>query len=168
MEEYLDFGGKGFWILLPYDVITDKPGLRLLPLGVVPQDDRRPHLISDYSFWDLNDETLKLSPEGAMQFGTAPLRIEEHLMRANPKFGPVHMLKNDMSDGFYHIQITSSGSLKLAVILPADLIPGQPQLVALPLVLPMGWTESPPWFCAFAETVAESIHYRSRINKVDS
>ena len=164
-EEYLDFGRKGFWVLLPYDVIKDEPGLRLSPVGVVPQDGRRPRIIVDYSYWDINDETLKLSPEGAMQFGTAPLRIAQDLTRANPKYGPVHMLKNDMSDGFYRIGITSSGSLKLAVILPADLVPGYPQLVALPLVLPMGWTESPPWFCAYTETVADLTNMDLRRNK---
>ena len=164
-EEFLDFGRKGFWILLPYDVIKNEPGLRLSPVGVVPQDGRRPRIIVDYSFWDINDETLKLSPERAMQFGTAPLRIAQDLTRANPKYGPVHMLKNDMSDGFYRIGITSSGSLKLAVILPADMVPGQPQLVALPLVLPMGWTESPPWFCAYTETVADLTNADLRRNK---
>ena len=165
VEEYLDFGRKGFWILLPYELIKHEPGLRLSPLGVVPQDGRRPRLISDYSYWLLNDETLKLAPEGAMQFGSAPQRMADDIMRANPKFGPVHMLKNDMSDGFYRIGITSSGSLKLAVILPANLIPGQPQLVALPLVLPMGWTDSPPWFCAYTETVADLTNEDLRRNK---
>mmetsp|Transcript_1284 Transcript_1284/g.2567 ORF Transcript_1284/g.2567 Transcript_1284/m.2567 type:complete len:585 (+) Transcript_1284:829-2583(+) len=100
-----------------------------------------------------------------MQFGTAPLRMQEDIMRANPKFGPVYMNKNDMSDGFYRIRLTSSGSLKLAVVLPANLLPGQPQLVALPLVLPMGWTESPPWFCAFTETVADLTNEDLRRNK---
>ena len=165
VEEHLDFGRKGFWVLLPYDLVKDEPGLRLSPLGVVPQDGRRPRLISDYSYWELNLETQKLAPEGAMQFGTAPRRISEDLMRSNPEFGPVFMMKNDMSDGFYRIRLTSSGSLKLAVILPKDLVPGYPQLVALPLVLPMGWTESPPWFCAFTETVADLTNEDLRRNK---
>lgn len=165
VEEYLDFGRKGFWVLLPYELVKDEPGLRLSPLGVVPQDGRRPRLISDYSFWGLNEETQKLAPEGAMQFGTAPRRIAEDIMRSNPKFGPVYVMKNDMSDGFYRIRLTSSGSLKLAVILPKNLVPGYPQLVALPLVLPMGWTESPPLFCAYTETVADLTNIDLRRNK---
>ena len=32
---------------------------------------------------------------------------------------------------------------------------GSPPLVALPLVLPMGWTESPPYFCSATETIAD-------------
>lgn len=164
-EEFLDFGRKGFWILLPYEAIKNEPGLRLSPLGVVPHDGRRPRVISDYSFWFINGETADLAPPGAMQFGTAPLRMQEDLMRANPIFGPVYMSKNDMSDGFYRIRLTSSGSLKLAVILPAGLVPDQPQLVALPLVLPMGWTQSPPWFCACTETIADLTNEDLRRNK---
>jgi len=42
---------------------------------------------------------------------------------------------------------------QLAVTFPK--YPGEEQLVALPLVLPMGWTESGPYFCALTETVAD-------------
>ena len=34
-------------------------------------------------------------------------------------------------------------------------MPGQPKLVAMPTVLPMGWTQSPPYFCSLTETVAD-------------
>ena len=34
-------------------------------------------------------------------------------------------------------------------------MPGETPLVAFPLVLPMGWTESPPYFCVATETVAD-------------
>lgn len=162
-EEFLDFGKKGFWVLLPYDDIKDEPGLRLSPLGCVPQEGRRPRVICDYSYWGINEKTVKLAPEKAMQFGTAPLRIRQTIMRANPKFGPVYMYKNDLSDGFYRIRLTPSGALKLAVLLPN--FPGLPRLVALPLVLPMGWTESPPWFCAFTETIADLTNDDLKKNK---
>lgn len=163
MEEFLDFGRKGYWILLPYEAVKHEKGLRLSPIGCVPQDNRRPRMIVDYSFWGINVETLKLSPEGAMQFGTAPLRIREALMKANPEYGLVYIYKNDMSDGFYRIRLTASGALKLGVILPR--FEGMPQLVALPLVLPMGWTESPPWFCSFTETIADLTNVELRQNK---
>ncbi|CAJ1935795.1 unnamed protein product [Cylindrotheca closterium] len=34
-EEFLDFGRKGFWILLPYDAIKDEKGLCLSPIGCI-------------------------------------------------------------------------------------------------------------------------------------
>jgi hypothetical protein len=41
---------------------------------------------------------------------------------------------------------------KLAVAIP-DLF--DVSVLAIPLVLSMGWTESPPYFCAVAETIAD-------------
>jgi len=75
-EELLDFVRKGFWVLLPYQTFKEKmksqgvlKKLRLAPLGVVPQRERRPRMIADYTFYGLNKETLRLAPEDAMQFG---------------------------------------------------------------------------------------------------
>ena len=53
-EEMLDFCQQGYWVVLPYDVAVTLPGLRISPLGVVPQRDRRPRLIVDYTFSGVN------------------------------------------------------------------------------------------------------------------
>ena len=34
-------------------------------------------------------------------------------------------------------------------------MPSEEQLIAFPLVLPMGYVESPPYFCAITETVCD-------------
>ena len=49
-EEMMDFCRQGYWIVLPYSMVRHWPGLRVSPLGAVPQCDRRPRLIVDYSF----------------------------------------------------------------------------------------------------------------------
>jgi hypothetical protein len=46
-----------------------------------------------------------------------------------------------------------SGVTKLGICLPK--FAGFLDLVAFPLVLPMGWTESPSFFCCFMETVCD-------------
>ena len=61
---------------------------------------------------------------------------------ADPKLGPLYMLKLDISDGFYRIAVAPDDIPKLGVIFPHR--PNQEHLVALPLVLPMGWKNSPP------------------------
>jgi hypothetical protein len=43
--------------------------------------------------------------------------------------------------------------LKLATLMPR--YEGEEQLLAIPLVLTMGWMNSPPTFCAASETVAD-------------
>ena len=120
------------------------PNLRLSPPEVVPQRDRRPRWIIDYSFSGVNQDTLPLAPSEAMQFGHTLDRLLREILLANPELGPVYMMKVDIADGFYRINLTIDDIPKLGVVLPTP--PGQDPLVALPLVFPMGWTNSPPAF----------------------
>ena len=152
-EEYIDMIKKGHWVLLPAAELLDVPELRLSPLGVVPQRDRRPRTISDYSYFGVNDETVPLAPQEAMQFGRALQRLLQRIADANPAFGPVYMAKIDIADGFYRIGIRPGDAAKLAVLFPTG--PGEEQLIGIPLTLPMGWTESPPAFCTATETAAD-------------
>ena len=64
------------------------------------------------------------------------------IVEANPQHGPVYLLKIDIADGFYRIWLNANDIPTLAVSIP--LLSGTTPLLALPLVLPMGWTESPP------------------------
>ena len=65
----------------------------------------------------------------------------------------MNLLKIDIADGFYRWDINPTDIPKLAVIFPT--LPGKPRLVAFPLVLPMGWKNSPPVFCTVTETAAD-------------
>jgi hypothetical protein len=117
-EEFLEFVQKGFWMLLPYEDVKHIPGLRLSPIGVVLQRERRPRIIVDYSFYGINADTVKLAPSDSMQFGKANERLWKIMMEANPKFGPLFMYKIDISDGFYRVPLSTSGVPKLGVCLP--------------------------------------------------
>jgi hypothetical protein len=165
-EELLDFVQKGFWTILPWRLVKKyKRMLRILrisPMGVVPQRARRPRLIVDYSCFDLNRETLKLAPKEAMQFGKALERILAQIVAANPAHGPVQLIKVDIADGFYRVWLNLSDIPKLAVSIPS--LKGEEPLLAFPLVLPMGWTESPPYFCAATETVTDIANQRALNN----
>jgi hypothetical protein len=88
-----------------------------------------------------------------MQFGRALWRILTNLHKADPRLGPVFLSKVDIADGFYWIQVNANDVPKLGVVVPTE--PGQPQLFGSPLVLPMGWMQSPPMFTAATETVAD-------------
>ena len=161
-EELLDFVQKGFWMILPIRLLKKfkklYKSLRVSPMGVVPQRARRPRIIVDYSFFGLNDETLKMAPREAMQFGKALQRVLQAIVDANPAHGPVHLIKVDIADGFYRIWLNVADIPKLACSIPP--LYGDEPLLAIPLVLPMGWTESPPYFCAATETVADITNQR--------
>jgi hypothetical protein len=93
-EELLDFVRKGFWMVLPYKLLKKYKKLlrnmRISPMGVVPQRARQPRIIVNYSFFGLNDDTVKMAPRDAMQFGKALERILQAIVDANPDHGPVH------------------------------------------------------------------------------
>ena len=62
-------------------------------------------------------------------------------------------MKVDIADGFYCVGLAPDDVPSLGVRLPPG--PDGKTLVTFPLVLPMGWVESPPHFCAVTETVAD-------------
>ena len=74
---------KQQWIVLPAKMIQDMFGMRLFPLGLVPQWGGWDWMILDYSYFDVNQQTLNIAPKDAMHFG------------------PVYMSKVDLSNGFY-------------------------------------------------------------------
>lgn len=157
--EFSDMIRKSQWVVLPYSVAKTLPGLRLSPPGVIDQRDRRPRWVGDYSFYDVNADTVPLAARESMQFGSALERFLREILLADPAFGPVYLAKTDCSDGFYRIHLAPDDIPKLGLLFPHPTLGGgnnpEEQLVALPLVLPMGWTLSPPVFCTATETVAD-------------
>jgi hypothetical protein len=113
----------------------------------------------DYSFYHTNVACLPHAPLQAMQFGTALSRLLEHLVYCNRAHSPPIMSKIDLANGYYHVPQSSTAALALAVLLPSDLPHDSTTLIALPLALPMGWSHSPPYFCAFTETVTDITNH---------
>ena len=156
-KELVDFVRKGFFLIVRYEDVKDQAHLRVAPMSLVPQRDRRDRIVVDYSYWNTNAVSLPTAPD-SMQFGRALQRILQRIYDADPKHGPVYLIKVDVADGFYRVWLQADHVPKLGVILPD--LPGHPKLVALPIVLPMGWTQSPPYFCALTETVADVANRR--------
>ena len=79
----------------------------------------------------------------------------QEIVEANQGYGNhTYIYKVDVSDGFYRVWLCSSRVAKLGIRLPP--MEGLPRLVAFPLVLPMGWTQSPPpYFSVLTKTVCD-------------
>ena len=120
--------------------------------GLRPQRDLRDRIVIDYTWIGVNEATRCLAPD-SMQFGHALQRILQCMYDADPRHGPIYMMKVDIADGFYHVGLAPEDVPSLGVCLPPG--PDGKTLVASPLVLPMGWVESPPHFCAVMEIVAD-------------
>ena len=68
---------------------------------MVRQQGRRPRWIVDYSWWDVNSETLHLAPKEAMQFGHALERLLREILLANLDLGPLYL--NIWRGGYFGI-----------------------------------------------------------------
>ena len=68
-------------------------------------------------------------------------------------------MKLYIADGFYRVGLSPEDVPSLGVCLPLG--PDKKPLVAFPLVILIGWVESPPQFCAITETVADLALPRS-------
>ena len=135
-EEYSDMIKKQQWIVLLAKMIQDMFGLRLSPLGLVPQRGCRDRMISDYSYFDVNQQTLNIALKEAMQFGRTLWRLLFCTHNANDQFGPVYMSKVDLSNGFYRLWLRPKDTHRLAVLFPSR--PDEPDLIGIPLANPMG------------------------------
>ena len=84
-----------------------------------------------------------------MQFGQAFPRILQAIWEADPEEGPVRVSNIDVTDAYHRITIKPSQVGVFAYIVPSvpddDVI-----LICIDLVLPMGWVDSPKFFCAFS------------------
>ena len=68
-QELHEFCKQDYYIVLPYWAVRQLENLRICPIGVVPQRARQPRPISDYTYWGTNEDTVKIAPREAMQFG---------------------------------------------------------------------------------------------------
>jgi hypothetical protein len=110
-------------------------------------------VLVDHTWFRVNEHTVTELPPEVMQFGGALPRILWLLRHADPDLGPVYLAKFDIADGFYRLFLDPDDATKLAVLMPR--YDNEPQLVAIPLSLMMGWVSSPPTFCAASETAAD-------------
>jgi hypothetical protein len=85
-------------------LVKDIPNIHLSPLSVMPQCDRCPQVIVDYTFNGVNADTLWLAALKAMQFGHALQHLLlEAINNTDPWYGPVYLIKIDIANGFYHV-----------------------------------------------------------------
>ena len=98
----------------------------------------------DHTWFGVNNHTIPDLPHEVMQFSGALPRILWLLCHANPSAGPVYLSKYDITNGFYRVFLKADNALRLAITMPS--YDNEPPLLAIPLSLTMGWTNSLPTF----------------------
>ena len=85
--------------------------------------------------------------------GPSP-RILQAVWEADPLQGPVRVSKLDVTDAYHRITIKPAQVGVFAYVIPST--PGDEGIfICINLVLPMGWVDSPKFFCAFSETLTD-------------
>ncbi len=92
-EEFVDMINKGQWIVLPYLAVQHLPGLRVSPPGVVPQRERRPRWICDYSWWGINHDTLPLAALDSLAMRSTAF-YAKFTCRPNPRPHLPHQIRH--------------------------------------------------------------------------
>jgi len=101
----------------------------------------------------MNEDTQPIAAMEAMQFGKTLERLLHRIVDADPRRGLVYLSKIDLADGFYRVGLRVPDIPKLGVALPR--MDNEHPIVAFPLTLPMGWTNSLPIFSTAMETIAD-------------
>jgi hypothetical protein len=149
--------------------------LKVSPLAVVPQRDRRGRMILDLSFAvrrepksrgrkrprseehilqaSVNDTTVRLAPEGPVkELGNVLPRILDFMASVPPE-EHIHFSKMDLADGYWRMVVEPEARWNFAYVMPSAR--GEPIRLVIPRALQMGWNESPAYFCATTETTRD-------------
>ena len=173
-NETLEKVQQGFAHLISWKLLRKKlpAKLKLSPIAAIPHKSRAFRMILDLSFafalagisWpSVNQATNRqAAPLKAMaQLGKVLPRLIYALATLPENKGPILMMKADIKDGFWRIAVSDKEAYNFAYVLPKlpDDTSDDIQIV-IPSALQMGWTSSPPIFCAATETardIAETL-----------
>ena len=152
--------------LIKWDDIKHNPptNLKVSPLAAIPHKSREFCMILDLSYnikingiklQSVNETSNKnLAPQHAMfELGNVILRIVWALATADPNI-PFLFTKVDLKDGYWRMCVNANDAWNFAYVLP-KLKPSEPTRLVIPDALQMGWSESPPFFCAATETARD-------------
>ena len=96
------------------------PGLRMSPPGVKGDRHRQTWWLDNYSYINLNTETLPISNLSTMKYGRAPEILIREVITSNLELGPVHILKADFRTCFYHIVLRPTYDIKMGIFPPSE------------------------------------------------
>ena len=89
-----------------------------------------------------------------MRFGKLLYRIIDCILAAPPKLGPTFLDKVDIEDAYMRIWVHLEDIPSIAFLVPKA-TPNGDQQVGFHLSIPMGYVESPAFFCATTKTVKD-------------
>jgi len=168
-KEAMDRVAEGCCRLVYWDDIKDNfpPQLKISPIAAIPHKSRKFRMILDLSFKlllngkrleSVNEASNKAkAPQHAMfELGNVIPRIIWAMALSKDETTPFMFSKVDLKDGYWRMAVNAEDAWNFAYVLPGGK-PGDPVQLVIPDALQMGWSESPPFFCAATETARDVI-----------
>ena len=161
-EETLDQEKNGFVKLITLEELRTMapPHVKISPAAAIPHKTRMFRKLLDLSWAAKGTTSVNAStnqnqaPKIAMsQLGKVLPRLIHALASAEPTT-ILLMAKLDIKDGFWRIVVEPNGAWNFAYVLP-QVNDTDPIQIVIPLSAQMGWTLSPPYFCAATETARD-------------
>ena len=148
------------------------PQLKISPIAAVPHKTRLFRMILDLSFsLTINNESVKavndasdktLAPQHSMyELGNVIPRLIFAMALAPDSDIPFVFSKVDLKDGYWRMVVNQHDAWNFAYVLPPLNPTDEPELV-IPDSIQMGWSESPPFFCAATETARDIAQQQLR------
>ena len=140
--------------------------LKISPIAAIPHKSRDYRMILDLAFalklengsdlQSVNDASDKtLAPHHSMyELGNVIPRIIQEMAAAPNNGVPILFTKIDLKDGYWRMVINEDDAWNFAYVIPPKNETDDIKLV-IPDALQMGWSESPPFFCAATETARD-------------
>jgi len=141
--------------------------LKISPIAAIPHKSRKFRMILDLSFKlllngkrleSVNESSDKShAPQHAMfELGNVIPRIIWAMALSKDESTPFLFSKVDLKDGYWRMAVNAEDAWNFAYVLPGG-APGDRIQLVIPDALQMGWSESPPFFCAATETARDVI-----------
>jgi hypothetical protein len=154
------------WKDIKHDIPTN---LKISPVAMIPHKSRKFRCILDLSYQlrhkgrllpSVNSATVKIAPQQAMaNLGDTLKRIVTTMATHHNDNLPFMFSKCDIKDGFWRMVVNKNDAWNFCYVLPSR--EGTNNIdetqIVVPHSLQMGWSESPPFFCAATETSRDII-----------
>ena len=138
------------------------PKLKISPIAAIPHKSQLFRMILDLSYkLKMDKDKLKsvnnasdkdLAPQHSMyELGNVIPQIIWNMAKAPDTGVPILFSKIDLKDGYWRMVVNEADTWNFAYVL-SPLKPGDDIELVIPDALQMGWSESPPFFCAATET----------------
>ena len=149
--ELIDQVQAGHITISPLATVSNLNKVQLTSIILIPQSNRPPRIIYDFTWSSRNTATDMLAPQEVMRFRNSLNPTIGRVIEANTALCPFHLSKLDLASTYMRLWFLMKDAPSLALFIPkkhlADI-----QLIGFHLALPTGYIGSTDFSCTTTNT----------------